>query len=291
MKQKLTAFLSASAQPEDKKIVEWFSNLLKRLEIQPVFATDLPEPRPPPEKIKNLIQKSNMFVGVLTKREKIEGKDLWKAPDWVQNEITIAYTLKKPIALFIENGVHVDQSIGPFLVDCVRFDRDNLALVRTQAQKYIRELRKNVGLPIYTQPEQDEISGTIVDGIDEGFMDVTIIKLARMILIKRYGRLNVSLTRFFVVSILVFFALIPLIYDYLFGARLFGSVGIVVATIGMVLIFSILSVASTTRCKECESYFSERQKPITYADIRNFPDLPKNRRLLNCLRSLWQCKV
>jgi hypothetical protein len=280
LKSQLTAFLSVSADPIDAKVGNWFSNLLRRFDVNPILATELPEPRPPPEKIRNFIQKSDMFVGVLTRREKVEGKNLWKAPNWVQDEISMAYTLKKPMAIFVEKDVQTDRSIGPFLVDYVSFDRKNLASVKARAEKYIEALRDRVGQPTYTQAEEDEINRTIVDDVEESILDNTIVKLGRTILLKRYGRLDVSLKNFYAVSAVLLFAMSYIIYDFIYGIKILGTIGAVVAMAIIVIILSTISLAASTRCRKCGSYFSERQKPVTYADIQKFGKLPENRRLL-----------
>ena len=99
-----SAFGSAGSEQQDARVISWFFEILRKHDVEPIFATNLPEPRPPLEKIKDLIQKSGLFIAVLTKRDKIEGKNLWKGPDWVQNEIGFAIGKKEALLSFCRRG-------------------------------------------------------------------------------------------------------------------------------------------------------------------------------------------
>lgn len=66
MRLKYKVFLSASAQKEDKRVIEWFKNLLLDYDLIPIFAMDIPQPTRPEDKIRSLIRDSNGFIGLLT---------------------------------------------------------------------------------------------------------------------------------------------------------------------------------------------------------------------------------
>jgi len=78
--------------------------MLLALEFDPQKA-DEPQPRPPPEKIAEMIQTCDCFVAIISKRTKVAAVDGWVGPEWVQNEIGMAYQAGKPMAIFVEEGV------------------------------------------------------------------------------------------------------------------------------------------------------------------------------------------
>lgn len=280
MNPKLSAFLSGSTDLVDKELVEWFSNLLEDLEIEPIFATHFPEPRPPQDKIQDFIRKSDIFVAVLTRRNKIEGKNLWTGPEWVQNEIAMAHTMKKPIALFVEKGVQVRRSIGQYITDIVRFDRNKLDSIRTKADRFVKALCDRVDALTPSHAEEKTVDQTVVDEAEEGLFEATIIDAARRILLWKCGRLDVSLKKFYI-SVLLLLAIPSLfVYDYFFGSKITGSLGAAIGLAVIIIMGLILYLTVTTRCKKCNSYFSDRTKPITYGDLKKFPNLPENRKLV-----------
>jgi hypothetical protein len=281
----ISAFLSASADQADRKIVDWFSNLLKEYKIEPIFAADRPEPRPPPEKIENFIHKSDLFIAIVTKRDPVKGKEnAWRGPAWVQNEIAMAYALKKPIAVFVEKQVQLDPSIATFITDCVSFDRRDLESIRDIAKSFIealqkraQALRKEVSSYTSTMPKNEAVDETIVEDVEEGAFESVITRTGRAILLRRYGKLNVSLKAFYFFSIIAIAILSYIGYDSLYGTRALGPLGGGIAIAIVIVLVVISSVAEGSRCKKCKSYFSRVEAPVTYGDIKKFPNLPKEK--------------
>jgi hypothetical protein len=280
MSKKVSAFLSASAERTDREIVEWFSSLLKEYNIEPVFAADHPEPRPPQEKIEDFIRKSDMFIAVVTRRDKIKNKkNLWRGPVWVQNEISIAHTLKKPIAVFVEEGVQLEPSIAPFITDCVTFDRHDMVSVGDKAKSFIEALCKKVGSGVSAPIKDETVDNTIVENPAEGLFETVIARTGRAILLWRYGKLNVSLRSFYAFAIVVTLILGYIGYDSIFGTKTLGSTGSVALAVAIIIIV-IVAVTESSRCKKCKSYFSKAAASITYGDLKKFADLPKEKVLL-----------
>src|SRR5437867_1041331 len=99
-------FLSCSLSPDDASVVSWFERILVALEFDPNKAADVPQPRPPHDKIVEMIRAADCFVAVVTRRKKIDGvSDAWVAPGWVQNEIGMAHQEGKQMAIFLEDGL------------------------------------------------------------------------------------------------------------------------------------------------------------------------------------------
>lgn len=282
----ISCFLSASASPDDREIVDWFSDLLKKFEIFPVFATNHPEPRPPPEKIEDLIRKSDMFIAVITRRTKIEKKDSYIGPEWVQNEIAMAHTLKKPIAIFVEEKVQFDQSIVPYITDYVRFNRNDLNSILNKAKAFILAMFNKIKNVKSSLKEASVIDDTIVEETEEGLIERTIIKLVRKVIISKYGTLKVSLKGFYITDLVLIIFPSYFVYDYFIGTKIFGIWGGIIGLIFLIVLISIPFWIERTRCNKCKSYFSERPRPITYGDLKKFQDLPQNRKLLK-----FECEV
>ena len=137
-------FLSIGLGPDEKKVLDWFRDLLVALDFEPVTGDSL-EPRPPPEKIRDMITRSDCVVVVGTRRERLEGKDAWTAPVWVQNELGIAFGASKKIALFLEERVQAG-GLGSGATTYARFDREELGYSSARVVRYLWNLRSSVVL-------------------------------------------------------------------------------------------------------------------------------------------------
>ncbi len=134
-----SCFLSCSFDEKDQSIFDMFHNILTALEFE-VNTAKTPEAKPPAEKIRDLIQKSDTMVVVITRRHQVEGKDEWIGPQWVQSEIGMAYESQKPIAIFIETGIK-SEGIVPEIADYVKFDRTDLIKSIPNILRYLVSLR------------------------------------------------------------------------------------------------------------------------------------------------------
>lgn len=137
-----SCFVSCSFSPEDVPVVSWFERILLSLDFDPKTAS-VPQPRPPPEKIAEMIEAADCFVAILTRRTKVEGTESWVGPEWVQNEIGMAYQARKPMALFVEESVDF-RGIGPWTTDYVSFSRSDLGASAPNVVKYFVNLGRTV---------------------------------------------------------------------------------------------------------------------------------------------------
>ncbi len=124
MRVLVKAFLSASFDPQDEQMVEWFKKLLNLVGVEPSFA-DWSEVCPPIDKVRRNIAESDFVIVILSKKEKIDGKNIWKTSNWIQDEIGMAHGLKKPIIAFVEKGVDTS-GILKFVTDYLEFERHDL---------------------------------------------------------------------------------------------------------------------------------------------------------------------
>jgi hypothetical protein len=192
----------------------------------------------------------------------------------------MAYTLQKPIAIFVEKSVQLDPSIAPFITDCISFERRNLELIRKKAESFVEALRCEVhsGSPTLTPSIKNSVvDETVVENAEESPLRTAIMGVGRRVLLWRYGKLNASLRDFYIISVLVSLILGYVGYDSLFGTKFLGlTVGSVSIALAILLLMSV-GVILESRCKKCHSYFSVSEAPVTYGDIERFPNLPKNK--------------
>jgi len=109
---RFNAFLSCSFAPDDRDLIEFFKRLIRSFDIEP-HTYDYQEIGRVPEKIKERIVMSDCLVAIATRRTKLEtSESAWICPDWIQHEIALANAYKKPIALFVEEGVKIEGLIA-----------------------------------------------------------------------------------------------------------------------------------------------------------------------------------
>lgn len=119
-----SAFVSCSVHPEDESIINRFLDVLKDCNIEPFVLGLKPEVELLREQIRSQIERTDCTIAIMTRRDKIEGRDAWKAPDWVRDESIIAKELGKPLAIFVEEGVEVGGILSENMY--VKFSRQNI---------------------------------------------------------------------------------------------------------------------------------------------------------------------
>jgi len=138
-------FLSCSFEPGDREVFDWFRKMIDALEFD-VLTGEEPSIRSLPDMVRERVESSEAFVGVLTRRDKVEGSEEWLPPTWVRDEIAMAYSLGKPVAVFAEDGVRVDGMI-PQLTKYERWNRSDLGGTAPTVVRYLVVLRNGVSPP------------------------------------------------------------------------------------------------------------------------------------------------
>lgn len=119
----VTAFLSCSFRDEDKDVNDYFKAICDALNITCKNVSD-GYALTPPEVARKMIEESKIVLAVITKREETSpGK--WTMPSAVHEEMAMAYALKKPTLIVIEEGVTCDGFLGN-LGTYKAFNRDSL---------------------------------------------------------------------------------------------------------------------------------------------------------------------
>ncbi|MHA1410496.1 MAG: hypothetical protein ACTSQY_09380, partial [Candidatus Odinarchaeia archaeon] len=132
-------FTATSLRDEDKEVNDWFSEILRSLSIDPVFG-DEPETQDIPDKVKRMISEHDHFIAILLKRDKLTDGD-YRPPDWVNNEIGIAFAFERNIVVFMEEGVST-RGLTNQITNYVRFDRNKLLETMPKIISYLLTLFK-----------------------------------------------------------------------------------------------------------------------------------------------------
>lgn len=148
---RFNAFLSCSLERNDKEVLEFFKKLIESFDIDPEVY-DYQEPGRVPEMVQKKITACDCLIAIATRRNKIEGSTNQACPDWIQQEIVLAHAHKKPIAIFIEDGVQI---LG--LIDTEerkeKFKRDDLLWNFDKLVKFLFKFRKHLETsPADSQP-------------------------------------------------------------------------------------------------------------------------------------------
>jgi hypothetical protein len=121
---KPTAFVGHSFANEDAGVVNTFISILRALGVEVVTGVK-PKAGSISVKVKRLIEAQHLFVGIFTRRDKLEGKNSWSTSAWVIEEKAYAVAQKHPLILLKEANV---DTIGGMQGDYqfIEFSRENL---------------------------------------------------------------------------------------------------------------------------------------------------------------------
>ena len=119
------AFIGQSFLPADAEVNQKVHDLLVAIGLD-VVTGEKPRAESVSKKVRMRIDRSDIFVGIFTKREKLEGKQEWTTSTWVIDEKAYALAGGKKLILLTEKGV---KSIGGLQGDYeyFEFERDKLA--------------------------------------------------------------------------------------------------------------------------------------------------------------------
>lgn len=125
-----TVFVGHSFLPEDAIVASAVVGSLRAVGLQ-VFTGEKPKAGRISDKVKELIDSQDIFVGIFTRRDKLKGKDEWTTTTWVIEEKTWAMAKGKDIILLREQGV---KNLGGLHADheYLEFSREELGVVIVQ---------------------------------------------------------------------------------------------------------------------------------------------------------------
>ena len=122
-----TAFVGHSFAESDKAISRAVVDVLGAIGVITVTG-EKPKAERISDKVKELIESQEIFVGLFTRRDKIQGRPAWTTTSWVLEEKAYAVAKRKRLVLIREEGV---ESIGGIHGDheYITFSRDETSLM------------------------------------------------------------------------------------------------------------------------------------------------------------------
>jgi hypothetical protein len=119
-----TAFVGHSFSSDDAEVVGFVKAVLSEMAVR-CISGEASEAKSVSEKVKSRINSAEIFVGIFTRREKLEGKDEWSTSSWVIEEKVHAEGLGKKLILLKETGVvQIGGMQGDY--EYIEFDRGAL---------------------------------------------------------------------------------------------------------------------------------------------------------------------
>lgn len=155
----LRAFVGRSFLEDDKRVWHNLRDLLEALRPMGFAYEDAKDAqvRPISEKVRFLINRNHIYIGVLTRRHLINSTpctfanliralfkgvspEQWTASEWVIEEVGYAIGREKPVILLIENGVVFPTSDLDGDTQWIAFERDKLEHCQTELTQMISNL-------------------------------------------------------------------------------------------------------------------------------------------------------
>ena len=139
-------FLSCSFKDEDKEVNDLFESICTALDIKAVNV-ETAYTQVPPDKARDLIENSQALIAIAVKRESLSD-DKYAMPPSVHDEISMAYGMKTPVLLFLEENVSFE-GMAPNYGTYLRFSRDNIKTPETLKKiiKAIHNLKMDIVAP------------------------------------------------------------------------------------------------------------------------------------------------
>lgn len=117
-------FMSCSFTTEDQDVVNFFKCICNSVDCTCINVQD-GYALTPPTQAREMIEEVKALIAIATKREeKADGTFLM--PEAVEEEMSMAFALKKPILLFVEKGVDISQGFKQNYGTYLEFDRSKL---------------------------------------------------------------------------------------------------------------------------------------------------------------------
>lgn len=118
------AFFSCSFRDCDKDVNNFFRSICEGLDIA-CYNVDCGYSELPPDKALNMISEADAVIAIAPARSKFDGTEQFCMPEAVSNEISFAYSLKKPLLVIKEDSVRADGFLNSYGTH-LAFDRTKL---------------------------------------------------------------------------------------------------------------------------------------------------------------------
>jgi hypothetical protein len=131
------AFVGQSFLPADEPLNSSIASILRALGLT-VLTGEKPRATSVSKKVRERIDRSDVFVGIFSRRDRLEGKAEWNTSAWVIDEKAYAFAKGKKLVLLRETGVG---SIGGVQGDYeyLEFERDRVDRLIIQIVETFRD--------------------------------------------------------------------------------------------------------------------------------------------------------
>ncbi|PKP59002.1 MAG: hypothetical protein CVT89_01825 [Candidatus Altiarchaeales archaeon HGW-Altiarchaeales-2] len=137
---KKTAFMAHSFEDDEsvKKVINSFKNIFSCY-FDIITGEEPSSDKSISEKIRNMIKKQEVFIGIITKRKNSE----WNTSAWVLTEATIAVDFNKPILLLVEKDIK-ENDIGIIgkVREYIHFDPNDISECIPKVLKILNDMNK-----------------------------------------------------------------------------------------------------------------------------------------------------
>jgi len=134
---KILPFISISFDDTDKEVNEYVTAILKALQID--FVTGERYSRDSiPQKIRNRIRDSGLFISIFVKRDKIEGGG-YTTPSWLLKELGIAQGTGKDVIAWVEKGIKDIAGLN-YEKEVIYFERRDIKEMQKATIKFLEAL-------------------------------------------------------------------------------------------------------------------------------------------------------
>lgn len=160
----VSGFFSCSFKEDDSNLNDFFKSLCGALNITCKNVSD-GYTSTPPEVARRLIEESKVVIAIIPKRDQTTTGD-WTMPSAAHEEIAMAYALKKPTLIIVENNVKIDGFFANFGT-YISFERSKIYTNEfiSKAVLSLHNLRLEAVEQNNMLPEQDAV-GYYADSVD-----------------------------------------------------------------------------------------------------------------------------
>jgi hypothetical protein len=139
-KSNIIPFVSMSSDPADQEINNYVIGILKSLQID--YETgERYSKESIPEKVKNMIEESELFIGIIVRRDRIEGGG-FTTTGWLLKELGLAQGCKKEVIAWVERGIKDIADLN-YEKEIIYFDRTNLVDIQKATLKFLEALKEH----------------------------------------------------------------------------------------------------------------------------------------------------
>jgi hypothetical protein len=157
IRMKIRVYFSRSFNKKDEPVYKTLRDLLtspplnERFDIE-IFDSIKPKSKALTQKITSDIARSDVVVGVFTRRHRIHSRQSYTAPVYVAAETAYALALQKKPVIFLEEGIEPDE----------------MGLINGLGLEYVRFKRRQIGTVAFQDSARSALDSVLAEGTAQG---------------------------------------------------------------------------------------------------------------------------